>query len=97
LVSEFKQARDWVAHNLTFEVSRDVNLFECTIRILGGLLSAYHLSGDRIFLKKAVSWSFSGLFSSVFLLFFFATSYCWEFGKNNWRRVNDFFLVVRLA
>jgi len=54
---EFKAARDWVAHNLTFNVGRDVNLFECTIRILGGLLSAYHLSADDIFLHRAVSHS----------------------------------------
>ena len=54
-IVEFKEARDWVAYNLTFDVRRDVNLFECTIRILGGLLSAYHLSADKMFLKKAVS------------------------------------------
>ena len=33
----------------------DVNLFETTIRVLGGLLSAYHLSNDEVFLDKAVS------------------------------------------
>jgi len=59
LVTEFREARDWVAHNLTFDIRRDVNLFECTIRILGGLLSAYHLSADKMFLKKAVSVSLS--------------------------------------
>ena len=32
---------------------QDVNLFETTIRVLGGLLSAFHLSGDNIFLEKA--------------------------------------------
>uniref|UniRef100_A0A667YU05 alpha-1,2-Mannosidase n=1 Tax=Myripristis murdjan TaxID=586833 RepID=A0A667YU05_9TELE len=31
----------------------DVNLFESTIRILGGLLSTYHLTGDQLFLEKA--------------------------------------------
>jgi len=32
-----------------------VNLFETTIRILGGLLSAFYLTGgDRIYLYKAV-------------------------------------------
>ena len=32
-----------------------VNLFETTIRILGGLLSAFYLSGgDRVYLYKAV-------------------------------------------
>jgi mannosyl-oligosaccharide alpha-1,2-mannosidase len=30
-----------------------VNLFETSIRVLGGLLSTYHLSGDQIFLDKA--------------------------------------------
>ena len=32
---------------------QDVNLFETTIRVLGGLLSAFHLSAERIFLDKA--------------------------------------------
>jgi len=36
-------------------MNRDVNLFEVTIRVLGGLLAAYHLSGDILFLNKAVS------------------------------------------
>ena len=66
-VAEFKEARDWVAHNLTFDVGRDVNLFECTIRILGGLLSAYHLSADKIFLKKAVSSLSVSLSLSLFV------------------------------
>ncbi|XP_040818860.1 endoplasmic reticulum mannosyl-oligosaccharide 1,2-alpha-mannosidase [Ochotona curzoniae] len=53
LKSEFQEARNWVAEKLTFDKDVEVNLFESTIRILGGLLSAYHLSGDRIFLSKA--------------------------------------------
>lgn len=40
--------------HLNFDVNRDVNLFEVTIRVLGGLLSTYHLSADRLFLDKAV-------------------------------------------
>lgn len=51
----------WVEKNLIFSSNRDVNLFEVTIRVLGGLLSAYHLSGDKIFLNKAVSFSYSFL------------------------------------
>jgi mannosyl-oligosaccharide alpha-1,2-mannosidase len=31
----------------------DVSLFETTIRVLGGLLSAYALTGDRLLLDKA--------------------------------------------
>ena len=37
------------------DVNRDVNLFETTIRVLGGLLSMYNLSHDELFLLKAVS------------------------------------------
>ena len=49
---------------LLFQKDVDVNLFESTIRILGGLLSAFHLSGDILFLKKAVSVPASGLLAS---------------------------------
>lgn len=44
-----------MSKKLRFQKDVDVNLFESTIRILGGLLSAYHLSGDDLFLRKAVS------------------------------------------
>ena len=54
---EFQEARNWVDQKLSLDVNKDVNLFECTIRVLGGLLSAYHLSEDDMFLHKAVSWS----------------------------------------
>ncbi|EDO30560.1 predicted protein, partial [Nematostella vectensis] len=54
LKDEFREARDWVANSLSFDKNVDVNLFEVTIRVLGGLLSAYHLSNDDIFLNKAV-------------------------------------------
>ena len=40
---------------LSFNKNVDVNLFESTIRILGGLLSTYHLTGEAVFLAKAVS------------------------------------------
>ncbi|XP_049689219.1 endoplasmic reticulum mannosyl-oligosaccharide 1,2-alpha-mannosidase isoform X2 [Accipiter gentilis] len=53
LKEEFEEARKWVANDLVFDKNVDVNLFESTIRILGGLLSAYHLSGDSLFLEKA--------------------------------------------
>ena len=43
-----------MASSLSMASSKDVNLFECTIRVLGGMLSAYHLSHDQIFLDKAV-------------------------------------------
>lgn len=41
------EAGSWVEENLSDRISKkgQVNLFETTIRVLGGLLSAYHLSG----------------------------------------------------
>ncbi len=47
---EFYKARDWVRDSLNFyEVEGSVSVFETTIRVLGGLLSAYDLSGDAVF------------------------------------------------
>jgi len=53
LKAEFKEARDWVEKSLTFKHAGTVSVFETTIRELGGLLSAYDLSKDKIFLMKA--------------------------------------------
>ncbi|XP_051749671.1 mannosidase, alpha, class 1B, member 1b isoform X1 [Ctenopharyngodon idella] len=53
LKEEFAEAREWVAKELSFDKNVDVNLFESTIRILGGLLSTYHLTRDSMFLDKA--------------------------------------------
>ncbi|XP_029470089.1 endoplasmic reticulum mannosyl-oligosaccharide 1,2-alpha-mannosidase [Rhinatrema bivittatum] len=53
LKEEFEEAKKWVETELSFEKKVDVNLFESTIRILGGLLSTYHLTGDGLFLEKA--------------------------------------------
>ncbi|XP_061590463.1 endoplasmic reticulum mannosyl-oligosaccharide 1,2-alpha-mannosidase [Cololabis saira] len=53
LKEEFAEARSWVETELSFNKNVDVNLFETTIRVLGGLLSTYHLTGDQLFLDKA--------------------------------------------
>ena len=53
LKDEFTEAKQWVEEHLDFNINKDVNLFETTIRVLGGLLSTYHLSGEKIFLDKA--------------------------------------------
>merc|ERR1719361_774385 len=53
LKEEFAEAKQWVEDELHFNINKDVNLFETTIRVLGGLLSTFHLSGDKIFLEKA--------------------------------------------
>ncbi|KAG0583642.1 hypothetical protein M758_3G151900 [Ceratodon purpureus] len=53
LKKQFEKARDWVAENLDFNKNVETSVFETTIRVLGGLLSAYDLSGEPMFLKKA--------------------------------------------
>jgi endoplasmic reticulum Man9GlcNAc2 1,2-alpha-mannosidase len=54
MMEEYEEAKTWVESSLQLDVNRDVNLFETTIRVLGGLLSIYHLAGDEVFLAKAV-------------------------------------------
>ncbi|KAJ1811228.1 mannosyl-oligosaccharide alpha-1,2-mannosidase [Coemansia sp. RSA 2523] len=46
LRDEYKMGRDFLANQVSFDQRGTVSLFESTIRILGGLLSAYHLSGE---------------------------------------------------
>jgi len=53
LKEEFREARDWVASSLSFDRAGTVSVFETTIRELGGLLAAYDLSKDKVFLTKA--------------------------------------------
>ena len=55
LKDEFYEAREWIQYEMNIAQDKDVNLFETTIRVLGGLLSTYHLTGDTLFLDKAVS------------------------------------------
>lgn len=51
---EFWEARDWIKQSLNFNnVKKAVSVFETTIRNLGSMLSAYDLSGDKLFLEKA--------------------------------------------
>ena len=50
MMKEFKEAREWVATRLIFtNTARSISMFETVIRILGGLLSAYEFSKDRMF------------------------------------------------
>lgn len=53
LKQEFFEAKEWIKNNLNLDSDRYNNLFEITIRIIGGLLSAYHLSGEKVLLDKA--------------------------------------------
>ena len=53
LDGEFREGVDWVKRNLDFDVDGEVSVFETAIRLVGGLLSAYHACGDPMLLAKA--------------------------------------------
>lgn len=54
LSDEFKEARDWTATELNVGPDIFVNVFETTIRMVGGLMSASHLQGgDDALVGKA--------------------------------------------
>jgi hypothetical protein len=50
---EAAEAKEIIFSKLSFDVDADVQLFEVSIRLLGGLLSSYDLDGDPRFLKLA--------------------------------------------
>jgi mannosyl-oligosaccharide alpha-1,2-mannosidase len=53
LDDEFRDGVEWVKANLDFDVDGEVSVFETSIRLVGGLLSAYHACGDPVLLEKA--------------------------------------------
>lgn len=50
---EFQDGVDWIKANLDFDVDGEVSVFETIIRLLGGLLSAWHACGDPVLLARA--------------------------------------------
>ncbi|MCJ1401056.1 mannosyl-oligosaccharide alpha-1,2-mannosidase [Xylographa trunciseda] len=63
LTSQLSDAREWLLQNLTYDQDQEVNTFETTIRMLGGLLSAHYLATqlpdifsrqDYIYLNKSI-------------------------------------------
>ncbi|MBA2250880.1 MAG: glycoside hydrolase family 47 protein [Chitinophagaceae bacterium] len=53
LKEEAKEAKDIILTKLDFNVDDEVQVFEVTIRLLGSLITAYELDGDKRFLNKA--------------------------------------------
>ena len=54
LKEEYQQARDWIDQKLSYDMDHFTSVFETIIRAVGGLLSAYGLTGDDLFKHKAV-------------------------------------------
>ena len=53
LRTEANDTREYIATHLSFDKDISVQNFEITIRLLGGLLSTYQMSGDKRLLKLA--------------------------------------------
>ncbi len=53
LDAEFEDGVNWCIANLRFDIDGDIQLFECSIRMVGGLLSAHHAAGDKRLLDLA--------------------------------------------
>jgi mannosyl-oligosaccharide alpha-1,2-mannosidase len=53
LDSRFDDGLRWIKENLDFAVDGEVSVFETSIRLVGGLLSAHHACGDPVLLAKA--------------------------------------------
>ena len=53
LTEEANKTREFIATNLSFDQDIEVKNFEITIRLLGGLLSSYQLTGDKRLLDLA--------------------------------------------
>eukprot|EP00961_Rhodomonas_salina_P300419 3939773-Rhodomonas_salina.1 len=51
----YARAREWVATHFDTNIDRDLSVFETSIRVLGGLLSTYALSGDTVYLNQSRS------------------------------------------
>ena len=53
LSAEYGRAVSWLASGLRFDSNLMTSFFETTIRVLGGLISAFDLTGDAVLLEKA--------------------------------------------
>ncbi|XLS58315.1 hypothetical protein HN51_008070, partial [Arachis hypogaea] len=42
----FAASVEWIGKNIRFDINKTVSLFETTIRVLGGLLSAHLIAND---------------------------------------------------
>ncbi|XP_070691661.1 mannosyl-oligosaccharide 1,2-alpha-mannosidase IA isoform X1 [Pempheris klunzingeri] len=54
LMEEYNDAKEWVQTSLDLNSNGEASLFEVNIRYVGGLLSAYYLTGEELFKSKAL-------------------------------------------
>uniref|UniRef100_A0AAR2IVQ4 alpha-1,2-Mannosidase n=1 Tax=Pygocentrus nattereri TaxID=42514 RepID=A0AAR2IVQ4_PYGNA len=54
LTEDYQEAKEWVHNNLDLNSNGEASLFEVNIRYVGGLLSAYYLTGEEVFKQKVL-------------------------------------------
>uniref|UniRef100_A0A8C7GE83 alpha-1,2-Mannosidase n=1 Tax=Oncorhynchus kisutch TaxID=8019 RepID=A0A8C7GE83_ONCKI len=54
LMDEYNDAKEWVETSLDLNSNGEASLFEVNIRYVGGLLSAYYLTGEEMFKRKVM-------------------------------------------
>ncbi|XP_019724712.1 mannosyl-oligosaccharide 1,2-alpha-mannosidase IA [Hippocampus comes] len=54
LLDEYEDAKEWVRSDLDLTSNGEASLFEVNIRYVGGLLSAYYLTGEELFKTKVL-------------------------------------------
>uniref|UniRef100_A0A8C4E4U9 alpha-1,2-Mannosidase n=1 Tax=Dicentrarchus labrax TaxID=13489 RepID=A0A8C4E4U9_DICLA len=54
LMEEYNDAKEWVQNSLDLNSNGEASLFEVNIRYVGGLLSAYYLTGEEVFKSKVL-------------------------------------------
>ncbi|XP_061573275.1 mannosyl-oligosaccharide 1,2-alpha-mannosidase IA [Cololabis saira] len=54
LMEEYNDAKEWVQTSLDLNSNGEASLFEVNIRYVGGLLSAYYLTGEEMFKSKVM-------------------------------------------
>ncbi|KAM6994927.1 mannosyl-oligosaccharide 1,2-alpha-mannosidase IA [Tautogolabrus adspersus] len=54
LMEDYNEAKEWVESSLDLNSNGEASLFEVNIRYVGGLLSAYYLTGEELFKSKAL-------------------------------------------
>ncbi|KAI7806139.1 putative mannosyl-oligosaccharide 1 [Triplophysa rosa] len=47
LMEEYEEAKEWIQNNLDLNSNGEASVFEVNIRYVGGLLSAFYLTGDE--------------------------------------------------
>lgn len=52
LKDEYERARNWVANQMSFDKHFECSVFETIIRVVGGFLAAFDLSGDPMYVDK---------------------------------------------